>query len=115
MLPLLTGWSHSWRTYHLYSWHDRHPYTFISLQRAIEAICSGTRTMVGDGTVPADSNKATTRGPWNLHRLLEAVQELPLNFGFIGKGNDPLAPALMEQIAAAWGDTTTRGLWLDHD
>ena len=48
--------------------------------------------MVGGGTVPADSNKATTctQGPWNLHRMLEAVQELPLNFGFLGKGNDSL-------------------------
>jgi urease subunit alpha len=36
--------------------------------------------------------------------MLEAVQELPLNFGFLGKGNDSLEPAMMEQIAAgAWG------------
>jgi urease subunit alpha len=32
--------------------------------------------------------------------MLEAVQEFPLNFGFLGKGNDSLEPALMEQIAA---------------
>jgi len=36
--------------------------------------------------------------------MLEAVQELPLNFGFLGKGNDSLEPALMEQITAgSWG------------
>ncbi len=41
--------------------------------------------------------------------MLEAVQELPLNFGFLGKGNDSLQPALMEQIAAeALGGKTTR-------
>jgi len=48
----------------------------------------------------------------------EAVQELPLNFGFLGKGNDSLEPALMEQIAAgSWGAKTTRRLVLDsgHD
>jgi urease alpha subunit len=38
--------------------------------------------------------------------MLEAVQELPLNFGFPGKGNDS---ALMEQIAAgSWGAKTAR-------
>ena len=42
--------------------------------------------------------------------MLEAVQELPLNFGFLGKGNDSLEPALMEQIAAALG-----GLKLHED
>jgi len=50
--------------------------------------------------------------------MLEAVQELPLNFGFLGKGNDSLEPALMEQIAAgSWGAKTTRRLVLDsgHD
>lgn len=33
--------------------------------------------------------------------MLEAVQELPLNFGFLGKGNDSLQPALMEP--ELWG------------
>ncbi len=60
MFLSLTGRSYTWRTYHLYSWHDRYTYRFISLQRAIEAIYSGTTIMVGGGTVPADSNKATT-------------------------------------------------------
>jgi urease subunit alpha len=56
--------------------------------------------MVGGGTASADG----TPGSWNLHRVMEAVQELPLNFGFLGKGNDSLEPAMMEQIAAeAWG------------
>jgi len=89
---------------------------FISPQQAIEAICSGTTTMIGGGTGPAEGTKATTctPGPWNLHRMIESVEELPLNFGFLGKGNDSLEPALMEQIAAGacglklhedWGTT----------
>lgn len=89
---------------------------FISPQQAIEAICSGTTTMLGGGTGPAEGTKATTctPGPWNLHRMMESVEELPLNFGFLGKGNDSLEPALMEQIAAGacglklhedWGTT----------
>jgi len=89
---------------------------FISPQQAVEAICSGTTTMLGGGTGPAEGTKATTctPGPWNLHRMIESVEELPLNFGFLGKGNDSLEPALMEQIAAGacglklhedWGTT----------
>lgn len=73
---------------------------FISPQQAIEAICNGTTTMIGGGTGPAEGTKATTctPGPWNIHRMLEAVEGLPLNFGFLGKGNDSQEAALMEQI-----------------
>ncbi len=89
---------------------------FISPQQSVEAICSGTTTMIGGGTGPADGTKATTctPGPWNIHRMLEALDELPLNFGLLGKGNDSMEPALMEQIAAGacglklhedWGST----------
>ncbi|TLX66769.1 MAG: urease subunit alpha [Thaumarchaeota archaeon] len=89
---------------------------FIAPQQAIDAICSGTTTMIGGGTGPADGTKATTctPGPWNIHRMLEALDELPLNFGLLGKGNDSMEPALLEQIAAGacglklhedWGST----------
>jgi urease subunit alpha len=73
---------------------------FVSPQQAIEAICNGTTTMIGGGTGPAEGTKATTctPGPWNMHRMIEAVEDLPLNFGFLGKGNDSQEPALMEQI-----------------
>ena len=73
---------------------------FVSPQQAIEAICNGTTTMIGGGTGPAEGTKATTctPGPWNMHRMIEAVEELPLNFGFLAKGNDSQETALMEQI-----------------
>jgi urease subunit alpha len=72
--------------------------------------------MIGGGTGPADGTNATTctPGPWNIHRMLEALDELPLNFGLLGKGNDSLEAALMEQIEAGacglklhedWGTT----------
>jgi urease subunit alpha len=63
---------------------------FISPQQAIEAICSGTTTMIGGGTGPSEGTKATTctPGPWNIHRMMEALEDLPLNFGLLGKGND---------------------------
>lgn len=89
---------------------------FVAPQQAIEAICSGTTTMIGGGTGPADGTNATncTPGPWNIQRMLEAIDNLPLNFGFLGKGNDSLTDPLLEQIEAGacglklhedWGST----------
>ena len=89
---------------------------FISPQQCIDAICSGTTTMIGGGTGPADGTNATTctPGAWNIHRMMEAIEEFPLNFGFLCKGNDSQEPALIEQIRAGacglklhedWGST----------
>lgn len=89
---------------------------FISPQQAIDAICNGTTTMIGGGTGPADGTNATTctPGAWNIHRMIEAIEEFPLNFGFLCKGNDSREAALMEQIEAGacglklhedWGST----------
>ena len=89
---------------------------FISPQQAIHAICNGTTTMIGGGTGPADGTNATTctPGKWNIHRMIESVDEFPLNFGFLAKGNDSLETALLEQIEAGacglklhedWGST----------
>ncbi|MFM9421186.1 Urease subunit alpha 1 (plasmid) [Thermus thermophilus] len=75
---------------------------FVSPQQAWEALYSGITTMIGGGTGPAEGTKATTctPGPWNLHRMLEALEGLPVNFGLLGKGNASLEGALEEQILA---------------
>lgn len=89
---------------------------FICPQQVEEAICSGVTTMLGGGTGPATGTNATTctPGPWNIHRMLEASDSLPVNLGFLGKGNASLPVALEEQIAAGaiglklhedWGTT----------
>jgi len=89
---------------------------FISPQQAIHAICNGTTTMIGGGTGPADGTNATTctPGAWNIQRMMEAIEEYPLNFGFLGKGNDSKEDTLIEQIEAGacglklhedWGTT----------
>jgi urease subunit alpha len=89
---------------------------FISPQQATHAIASGITTMIGGGTGPATGTNATTctPGAWNLHRMLQAVEELPLNFGFLGKGNSSNPESLREQIFAGaaglklhedWGTT----------
>ncbi|HEX2344362.1 MAG TPA: urease subunit alpha [Vicinamibacterales bacterium] len=89
---------------------------FISPQQAIEALYSGVTTMIGGGTGPADGTNATTctPGAWYLHRMIEAAEGLPLNFGFLGKGNASKPEPLVEQIMAGaiglklhedWGTT----------
>jgi len=89
---------------------------FICPQQVEEALMSGITTMLGGGTGPATGTNATTctPGPWNIHRMLQATDELPMNFGFLGKGNASLPKALEEQLAAGamglklhedWGTT----------
>jgi len=89
---------------------------FICPQQVEEALMSGITTMLGGGTGPATGTNATTctPGPWNIHRMLQAADELPMNIGFLGKGNTSLPEALEEQIEAGviglklhedWGTT----------
>ncbi len=88
----------------------------ICPQQVDDALMSGVTTMLGGGTGPATGTNATTctAGPWNIHRMLEAADELPVNLGLLGKGNASLPEALEEQIAAGaiglklhedWGTT----------
>ena len=89
---------------------------FICPQQVEEALMSGVTTMIGGGTGPATGTNATTctPGPWNIHRMLQAAEELPINFGFLGKGNASMPDPLTEQVAAGamglklhedWGTT----------
>ncbi|MFL5275219.1 MAG: urease subunit alpha [Myxococcales bacterium] len=89
---------------------------FISPQQAFEAVASGITTFVGGGTGPATGTNATTCSPgaWNIRRMLEATDDLPLNMGFTGKGNTSRPEGLVEQIRAGaiglklhedWGTT----------
>lgn len=75
---------------------------FISPQQIDCALYSGVTTMIGGGTGPADGTNATTctPGPWNLEKMLQAVEEYPINIGLLGKGNCSDEKALEEQIRA---------------
>jgi urease subunit alpha len=79
-------------------------------------LMSGVTTMLGGGTGPATGTNATTctPGPWNIHRMLQAADALPMNLGFLGKGNASQPAPLVEQINAGaiglklhedWGTT----------
>ncbi len=89
---------------------------FICPQQIEDALMSGVTTMLGGGTGPAAGTNATTctPGPWYMQRMLQAAEELPMNLGFLGKGNASLPAALEEQIEAGaiglklhedWGTT----------
>jgi len=58
--------------------------------------------MIGGGTGPSNGTKATncTPGVFNISRMLEVVDDIPMNMGFLGKGNDshPSLATLLEQI-----------------
>jgi urease subunit alpha len=88
----------------------------ISPQQVPEALGSGITTLIGGGTGPAEGTKATTvtPGAWYLARMLESLDELPVNIALLGKGNTVAEQALYEQVAAGasgfklhedWGST----------
>mmetsp|Transcript_1948 Transcript_1948/g.3999 ORF Transcript_1948/g.3999 Transcript_1948/m.3999 type:complete len:164 (-) Transcript_1948:82-573(-) len=73
---------------------DTHIHFFFP-QQCDEAIASGITTLYGGGTGPSAGTSATTctPGPSHVEMMLRATDDLPLNFGFSGKGNtsDPNA------------------------
>ena len=89
---------------------------FICPQQAYEAIASGITTMLGGGTGPSTGTNATTCTPGAnlIKNMLQSCDELPLNFGITGKGNDSEKKPLQEQCDAGavglklhedWGTT----------
>lgn len=89
---------------------------FICPQQIEEALMSGVTTMIGGGTGPATGTNATTctPGAWHMEQMLKAAEGLPMNLGFLGKGNGSLPEAIEEQIVAGamglklhedWGTT----------
>ncbi|WP_257281782.1 urease subunit alpha [Endozoicomonas sp. ISHI1] len=89
---------------------------FICPQQIEEALASGVTTMLGGGTGPATGTNATTctPGEWHMTSMLQAVDSLPMNIGFLGKGNASIPAALEEQVLAGamglklhedWGTT----------
>lgn len=89
---------------------------WICPQQVETALMSGVTTMIGGGTGPAAGTSATTvtPGPWHIHRMLQAIDDMPMNIGLLGKGNLSLSEPIREQIKAGvvglklhedWGST----------
>jgi len=89
---------------------------YIAPQQVYAALSNGITTVFGGGSGPTDGTNGTTitSGPWHLEMMLRAVDGLPINFGFLGKGNSAGRPAIEEQVLAGaaglkihedWGST----------
>ena len=84
----------------------------IAPQQVYHALSNGITTMIGGGTGPADGTNATTctPGPWNIARMLEAAEPLPVNWGLLGKGNasDPGSRWRSRSLPGSAGSSSTR-------
>ncbi len=89
---------------------------WICPQQVDEALASGVTTFIGGGTGPATGTCATTctPSPHDLALMLQAVDGLPLNVGFSGKGNSSKPQGLADIVRAGaiglklhedWGTT----------
>lgn len=72
----------------------------ISPQQAEAALSGGITTLIGGGIGPTDGTNGTTitSGNWNIERMLQSVENIPINFGFLGKGNCSTREPIAEQI-----------------
>ncbi|WP_314588283.1 urease subunit alpha [Paenibacillus terrigena] len=95
---------------------------FINPGQVDVALSAGLTTLIGGGTGPTAGSRATTATPgaWNIHRMLEAAEAMPINVGFTGKGQAAAEEPLAEQIRAGaiglkvhedWGATASA---IDH-
>ncbi len=88
----------------------------IAPQQAEAALSNGITTLIGGGVGPTDGTNGTTITPgvWNVERMLQAVEDLPINIGLLGKGNCSGKRSIAEQLEAGccglkvhedWGST----------
>ena len=88
----------------------------IAPQEAYACISNGITTLIGGGIGPTDGTNGTTitSGPWNIKRILQSIEGLPINIGLLGKGNCSTELPLAEQLVAGacgfkihedWGTT----------
>lgn len=89
----------------------------VAPQQAYNCLSNGITTLIGGGIGPTDGSNGTTitSGPWNIARMLQSADALPINLGFLGKGNCSVKEPLEEQLRAGacgfkihedWGTTT---------
>lgn len=91
---------------------------FVNPEQVPVALAAGVTTLIGGGAGPSDASNATTvtPGAWHIARMLQAVDNLPINVGLLGKGHASARGPLAEQIHAGaiglkihedWGATTS--------
>ena len=89
---------------------------FICPQQAYESITAGITTFLGGGTGPSTATNATTCTPGQTHirQMLQACDELPVNVGITGKGNDSGVKGLREQCMAGAAGLKLHEDWGSH-
>ena len=78
----------------------------IAPQQAYHCLSPGITTLIGGGLGPTDGTNGTTitSGPWNLEKILQSIEGLPINIGLLGNGNCSTPKPLIEPlVAGAWG------------
>ncbi|MFH8401434.1 urease subunit alpha [Streptomyces anulatus] len=78
---------------------------YISPSAVMEALSTGTTTLIGGGVGPSEGSKATTvtPGPQHLVNLHRSFDDLPVNVMLLGKGNTVSREGLDEQALAGAG------------
>lgn len=73
-----------------------------SPQQAYDCLSNGITTLIGGGIGPTDGTNGTTitSGPWNLARIMQSLDGIPINVGLLGKGNCSIHGPLEEQLIA---------------
>lgn len=86
---------------------------YISADLPEFGLDNGITTLFGGGTGPADGSNATTCTPGKFHitRMLQAVDDMPANFGFLAKGVGSETEVVEEQIKAGSAGIKTHEDW----
>ena len=86
---------------------------YISADLPEFGLDNGITTLFGGGTGPADGSNTTTCTPGKFHitRMLQAVDDMPANFGFLAKGVGSETEVVEEQIKAGAAGIKTHEDW----
>ena len=86
---------------------------YISADLPEFGLDNGITTLFGGATGPADGSNATTCTPGKFHitRMLQAVDDMPANFGFLAKGVGSETEVVEEQIKAGAAGIKTHEDW----
>ena len=71
---------------------------FDSAQLCEHAIGSGITTMIGGSLGPITVG-IDCGGAWNVGKMLQAAEQWPINFGFLGRGNSSKPRSLLDQLS----------------
>ncbi|MEI6002049.1 urease subunit alpha [Paraburkholderia bengalensis] len=70
---------------------------FDSAQLCEHALASGLTTLIGGSLGPITVG-IDCGGAWNVGRMMQASEQWPLNFGFLGRGNSSKPNSLIDQL-----------------